>query len=94
MHNTNIIVPHDYHPFIFISLDHIFIIVIWQTLVHKSLGLAIPNINENICNDYHIYLVSSVRRALSSKLKDPGFKSQPDTVGGPVTIIMWGARPG
>ncbi len=39
-------------------------------------------------------LVSSVRRALASKLRGPGFKSQPGTVGGPVTIIMWGARPG
>ncbi len=28
-------------------------------------------------------LVSSVRRALSSKLRGPGFKSPPDTVGGP-----------
>ncbi len=39
-------------------------------------------------------LVSSVRGALASKLRDPGFKSQPGTAGGPVTIIMWGARPG
>ncbi len=39
-------------------------------------------------------LVSSVRRALASKLRDPGFKSRPGTVGGPVTIIMWSARPG
>ncbi len=39
-------------------------------------------------------LVNSVRRALVSKLRDPGFKSLPGTVGGPVTIIMWGARPG
>ncbi len=37
-------------------------------------------------------LASSVRRALSSKLRGPGFKSQPGTVGGPVTIIMWGVR--
>ncbi len=28
------------------------------------------------------------------KLRGPGFKSRPGTVGGPVTIIMWGARPG
>ncbi len=39
-------------------------------------------------------LVSSVRRALASKLRGPGFKLRPCTVGGPVTIIMWGARPG
>ncbi len=49
-------------------------------------------------NSYYIQylsgLVSSVRRALASKLRGPGFKSQPGTVGGPVTIIMWGARPG
>ncbi len=45
----------------------------------------------------HIFLsglVSSVRRALTSKLRGPGFNSRPGTVGGPVTIIMWGARPG
>ncbi len=39
-------------------------------------------------------LVSSVRRALASKLRGLGFKSRPGTVGGPVTIIMWDARPG
>ncbi len=39
-------------------------------------------------------LVGSFRRALASKLRGPGFKSRPGTVGGPVTIIMWGARPG
>ncbi len=39
-------------------------------------------------------LVSSVRRALASKLRGPGFKSRSGTTGGPVTIIMWGARPG
>ncbi len=39
-------------------------------------------------------LVSSVSRALASKLRGPGFKSWPGTVGVPVTIIMWGARPG
>ncbi len=39
-------------------------------------------------------LVSSVRRALASKLRGLGFKSRPGTVGGPVTIIMWGAWPG
>ncbi len=33
-------------------------------------------------------LISSVRRVASSKLRDPGFKSQPGTVSGPVTIIM------
>ncbi len=33
-------------------------------------------------------LFSSVRRALASKLRGPGFKSQPGTVGGPVTIIV------
>ncbi len=33
-------------------------------------------------------LISSVRRALSSKLRGPGFKSQLGTVGGLVTIIM------
>ncbi len=38
-------------------------------------------------------VVCSVRRALASKLRGPGFKSQPGTVGGPVNIIMWGARP-
>ncbi len=40
------------------------------------------------------YLHYSVRRALAAKLRGPGFKSRPGTVGGPVTIIMWGARPG
>ncbi len=39
-------------------------------------------------------LVSAVMRALASKLRGPGFKSRPGTVGGLVTIIMWGARPG
>ncbi len=39
-------------------------------------------------------LVSSVRRALAPKLIGPGFKSRPGTVDGPVTIIMWGSRPG
>ncbi len=39
-------------------------------------------------------LVSTVRRALASKLRSPGFKSRPGTVGGPVTILMWGAWPG
>ncbi len=39
-------------------------------------------------------LVSSVRRALASKLRGHGFKSWPGTVGGPVIIIMWGALPG
>ncbi len=39
-------------------------------------------------------VISSVRRALASKLIGLGFKSQPGTVVGPVTIIMWGARPG
>ncbi len=43
---------------------------------------------------YSSGFVSSVRRALASKLRGPGFKSRPGTVGGPVTIIMWGARPG
>ncbi len=38
-------------------------------------------------------IVCSVRRSLSSKLRGPGFKSLPDTVGGIVTIIMWGAWP-
>ncbi len=38
-------------------------------------------------------LVSSVGRALASKMRGPGFKSRPGTVGGPVIIIMWGARP-
>ncbi len=39
-------------------------------------------------------LVSSVRRALSSKLSGSGFKSRPGTVGGLVTIIKCGAGPG
>ncbi len=47
---------------------------------------------------YYIYayggLVSSVGRALASKLRGPGFKSRPGTMGCQVTIIMWGARPG
>ncbi len=34
-------------------------------------------------------LVSSVRRALASKLRNPAFKSRSSTVG---IIIMWGAR--
>ncbi len=33
-------------------------------------------------------LVSSVRKALASMLKGPGFKFQPGRVGGPVTIII------
>ncbi len=43
---------------------------------------------------YKSGLVSSVRRALASKLRGLGFKTRPSTVGVPVTIIMWGARPG
>ncbi len=39
-------------------------------------------------------LVSSVKRALSSKLRGPEFKSRPGTVGGQVTIIMWSAQTG
>ncbi len=38
-------------------------------------------------------LVSSVMRALASKLRGSGFKYWPGTVDGPVTIIMWGAPP-
>ncbi len=38
-------------------------------------------------------LDSSVRRAPASKLRGPGFESRPGTVGGPVSIIMLGARP-
>ncbi len=38
--------------------------------------------------------MSSVRKALSSKLRGPGFQSRIGTVDGLVTIIMWGARPG
>ncbi len=34
------------------------------------------------------FLVSSVRRALASKLRGPGFKSRPGIVGGPVTITI------
>ncbi len=43
-----------------------------------------------------IYLASlaPVRGALSSKLRGPEFKSRPGTVGGPVTILMWGAWSG
>ncbi len=36
---------------------------------------------------------SSVRRTLASKLRGPGFKFQSGTVGGLVTIIIWGAGP-
>ncbi len=43
--------------------------------------------------DNHGLLLPSVTRVLSSKQRGPGFKSQPGTVGIPVTI-MWGARPG
>ncbi len=43
---------------------------------------------------FYIGLVSSVRRALASKLIGSVIKYQPGTVGGPVTIIMWGAQPG
>ncbi len=39
-------------------------------------------------------LVSSVMRALASKLRGPEFKSRPGTVGGPVSMTMWGAQPG
>ncbi len=35
-----------------------------------------------------------VRRAFSSKLRGVGFKCWPDTVGGSVTVIMWGTQPG
>ncbi len=47
--------------------------------------------------------IRSVRRAFASKLRGPGFKSWPGTVGGPaqpgtvdglVTIIMLSAQPG
>ncbi len=57
---------------------------------HKIYGVLLP-LRRCIRN---IGLVSSVRRALASKLRGPGFNSRPGTVGGPVTIIMWGARPG
>ncbi len=39
-------------------------------------------------------LFSSVRRALSSKLRGPGFKSQPGSPNGPVTIIICVAQSG
>ncbi len=41
----------------------------------------------------HLF-ISSVRTALTSKLRGPGWKSRPGTVGGQVNIILWGARPG
>ncbi len=47
----------------------------------------------NTCH-HSVSSVSSVRNALASKLRGPGFKSRPGTVGGPLTIIMWGAQPG
>ncbi len=43
---------------------------------------------------YMFGLDSSVRRALVSKLRGPGFQSWPGTVGGQAIIKMWGARPG
>ncbi len=39
-------------------------------------------------------LVNLIRRAPSSKLRGPGFKSQPGTVGNLITIIMSDALPG
>ncbi len=39
-------------------------------------------------------LFHSIGRALVSRLRGPGFKSQPYTVGGLVIIIIWGAQPG
>ncbi len=51
--------------------------------------------NTNLYNVLHANgLVSSVSRALSSKLRGLGFKSRPGQVGGSVTIIMWDAQPG
>ncbi len=44
--------------------------------------------------DVSFVLVGSVWRAFAVKLKGALFKSQPGTVGGPVTIIMWGTHPG
>ncbi len=41
-----------------------------------------------------ILVVNPVRRPFASKLRGPGYKPQPDTVGSLVTIIMWGALPG
>ncbi len=38
-------------------------------------------------------LISTVSRALSSKLRGPGFKSRPRIVGSLVSILMWGVWP-
>ncbi len=76
----------------------------------SKIHVTYTNVHPHVFYDKHLYgilfevyilnkepgtgLVSSVRRALTSKLRGPGFKSRPVTVGGPVTIIMWGARLG
>lgn len=41
-----------------------------------------------------VCLISSVKVALASTLTGTGFKSWPDTVGGPVTLTMAGVWPG
>ncbi len=58
------------------------------------LPIRLTDFTLSFCQDWEYGLVSSVRRALASKLRGPGFKSRLGTVGGPVTIIMWGAQPG
>ncbi len=63
----------------------------------NDIGYNISSTIRLFADDALIYLsglVSSVRRALASKLRGPGFNSRPGTVGGQATIIMWGARPG
>ncbi len=67
---------------------------IFNQLFKATMYSCIPMwICKNISNlpcSYLSGLVSSVRRAHSSKLRGPGFKSQPGTVGGLITIIMFG----
>ncbi len=59
-----------------------------------NLNIALMHSIEKAIHPHISGLVSSVVRALASKLRGPGFKFRPGTVGGPITIIMWGARPG
>ncbi len=70
------------HFFFFLPVHKNSIIVLHSSLLNKVMS--------HLSLQLHISLICSH----ASKLRGPGFKSRPDTVGGPVTIIMLGARPG
>ncbi len=58
---------------------------------YSGRNTCVISLCSNLCTTFGTTgLVSSVSRALSSKLRGPGFKCRPSTVAFPVTIIMWG----